>query len=547
MTEAVIPSAPSAGTSSWFVVLMPGGDGSTAHFKSLIAFLTALGMSCLAIDIGRDFTDVADVAELASRVALRILERRNSQQGIAMIGMSAGPAIVQALAAQLREVAGMSLDAVVLLDPIYRGMEVEDEDSATHMLALLIGPALISAGQGCTYRTIRETTTAGSCEYAAAETSHVPPRIIRRSAKHVHTSSIIDGWLADGATFIGTYTSQLQAYIDETYAPVTKEDYEQLSLVNSSVLRSLRLRGIYWCDTPLRLPSMFVLLAEGTTIAPASNLSLHNVTRFSALVMLDHVTLSAIVGGTYDASSLPAAPGYPTWSRGYQAVTILGGPGKNAIRGVRALANNSDAAVGVNGSPHAAVSDSDVGGAAAHGMLTGRCIWLLGTSSALIHHNRVRNCTKHSLDFDAYTSGSAAYSNVLEDHGEEGIFVEETASGNFVFNNTVRGAARGIAVYSNAVGPVANNFIIGNILVGNGAGLSSGGVGHDPDKHSLRNIFASNFLQDNSEYEIDPIHGPISSAVSGDYWTGNEVIGGGVEYRKLPYNYTSVTIFEPLR
>lgn len=56
------------------------------------------------------------------------------------------------------------------------------------------------------------------------------------------------------------------------------------------------------------------------------------------------MALAAVVGGTFDAASLPAPP---DGSRGYMAIAIVGG-GNNAIRGVRALANNSDAALGVN-------------------------------------------------------------------------------------------------------------------------------------------------------------------------------------------------------
>ena len=57
-----------------------------------------------------------------------------------------------------------------------------------------------------------------------------------------------------------------------------------------------------------------------------------------------------------------------------------------------------------------------------------------------------------------YTSSSAAYNNLCEDNREEGIFVEETASGNFIFNNTVRRNGCGIGVYSMAVGPVCGDF-----------------------------------------------------------------------------------------
>jgi len=281
-----------------------------------------------------------------------------------------------------------------------------------------------------------------------------------------------------------------------------------------------------------------VLDGTGLTLTLAPNLTRVDVPRFTGMVMLLNSTLSAVLGGTYDASSQPAPL---MGSRGYQAITMVGGQGKHAVRNVRALANNSDAAIGVHNCPHAEVSYSDVGG---DERLTGRCIWALATRRALIHHNLVRNCSSHSLDLDAYTSGSAAFSNLLLDHGQEGIFVEESASGNLVFNNTVSRAATGIGVYSNVAGPVSNNMIIANTLRDNGQGLSAGGYGHDPNKLSERNLFASNLLEGNGDHnhgQIDPAHG----AVSGDYWTANQLLGSGFPYTHQPTDYSAVTIFDP--
>ena len=291
--------------------------------------------------------------------------------------------------------------------------------------------ALAFSQERCTYTRIAITEATDSCAYAA------PPKLERtvpRVTEAISHAFIADGRLSSTGAFIGTYTSQLQEFIDRSFAPVSAANYSALSLVNSSSLNTLNLSGAYECDVPLRLPSMFVLRGSGLTLTPAANLSLANLSRFTAMVMLDHVSLSAVVGGVYDAGAVS----------GIMAISIRGG-GKNAVRGVRALAN-ADAIVGINQSPHAEVAFSDIGGASV--MLVGRCVWLLSTSAALIHDNHIRNCAKHSLDFDAYTSSSAAYSNMIVDHGSEGIFVEETASGNFVFNNTVRRSASGVAVYS---------------------------------------------------------------------------------------------------
>jgi hypothetical protein len=63
------------------------------------------------------------------------------------------------------------------------------------------------------------------------------------------------------------------------------------------------------------------------------------------MVQLLNVSYTAVLGGTFDASALP--PHDPKTSFGYMALSIKGGS-NNAIRGVRALSNNSDAIIGAN-------------------------------------------------------------------------------------------------------------------------------------------------------------------------------------------------------
>ena len=116
-----------------------------------------------------------------------------------------------------------------------------------------------------------------------------------------------------------------------------------------------------------------------------------------------------------------------------------------------------------------------------------------------------------------------------------------------VFNNTIRRSATGIGIYTLDVGPVASNLIIANTITHNTAGMTAGGYGHDPTKHSEHNIFASNYLEDNGsgEGQINLRHGP-AEAVVGDYWTSNVVVGDAIPYKlPLPEDGAGVTAFEP--
>ena len=81
------------------------------------------------------------------------------------------------------------------------------------------------------------------------------------------------------------------------------------------------------------------------------------------MIQLQHVSFAAVIGGTFDASSLP--PHDEKATHGFMALSILGGS-NNAIRGVRALSNNSDSIIGVNQSPHAEVGGCEVGGVSCH-------------------------------------------------------------------------------------------------------------------------------------------------------------------------------------
>ena len=158
-----------------------------------------------------------------------------------------------------------------------------------------------------------------------------------------------------------------------------------------------------------------------------------------------------------------------------------------------------------------------------------------------MHDNHVHHAGAHALDFDAYTSRSVCYNNLCEDNREEGIFVEETAHDNVIVANTCRRNGNGIGVYSNAVGPVANNFFIGNQLSANLAfGLTAGGYGHTANKHSEGNVFVANTGTGNVR-GMNPMHG----SVHGDYWIGNTDDAANGTWYTTPAASANVSMFEP--
>lgn len=73
------------------------------------------------------------------------------------------------------------------------------------------------------------------------------------------------------------------------------------SLVNSTVLRYVELVGSYLCDVPLQIPSLTILKLNGTMHTSDTNLT-NNITRFTAMVELNDVSFSGVVGGTYNAT-----------------------------------------------------------------------------------------------------------------------------------------------------------------------------------------------------------------------------------------------------
>ena len=328
---------------------------------------------------------------------------------------------------------------------------------------------------------------------------------------------------------VGMTSSALQVVIDEMFAPVSADEIGAVSFFNSSELRYLDLSGgTYTSDVTLRLPSMAVLRLNlfdaetGFKLSAAAS----SADKYPSVVSLFDVSFSAVIGGFFDATA----------NASFEAIHVEQGS-HNSVRDVRVNGTGLNLIQVRDGNRHEIASATFDGTNAAK-----RCIWLIATSSALVHDNEVRNCVGHALDLDAYTQNSAAWSNLCEDCGSQGIFVEETAHNNFVFNNTVRrSAGNGIDVYSMDVGPVSANIIAGNTLEDNGAcGLTSGGYGHDPIKHAESNIFVGNVARRNGAGSFKILHG----AVQGDHWVSND--GEAPEWvGSDPHSSANVSVFDP--
>ena len=88
---------------------------------------------------------------------------------------------------------------------------------------------------------------------------------------HETDLSLVDGFLQPGNVFVGSFTSQLQSLIDDKFEPVRDDSLRSASIVNGTSLRYLRLKGHYFADVPLNLPSLFVFKLEGS-LKPAANM-----------------------------------------------------------------------------------------------------------------------------------------------------------------------------------------------------------------------------------------------------------------------------------
>ena len=172
---------------------------------------------------------------------------------------------------------------------------------------------------------------------------------------------------------VGKYASQLQQVID-SFPTVSTSDIKDTSYFNSSVLRYLDLSGDYFVDTPLQLPSLFVLNSAAATLSLAENATGFDSSgyKFPALVILNRTSYSAILGGTFQATNKGILNG--TW----QAIYVADGS-YNSVRDVNAQ-GEFWAIIQVQGGTRNEIATSRFDG----GNIANRCIWTIATSAALV-------------------------------------------------------------------------------------------------------------------------------------------------------------------
>lgn len=180
-----------------------------------------------------------------------------------------------------------------------------------------------------------------------------------------------NGYIQGTGEFVGQFTSAIQSRLvgnESVFPAVTAADTANTSLFNSTNLRYLELEGDYFCDSPLYLPSFFVLRLNGT-LTDAANLSSVTWPRFTGMVTINGSLYTAVDGGEFNATV-------------HNSTAVLAVASLNSfhtsIRNIRANAQLSSA-VGINGGSHNEIFNCECGGTPGR-VSPVRAIWLLATS-----------------------------------------------------------------------------------------------------------------------------------------------------------------------
>jgi len=97
--------------------MLPGADGSTFHFRGLMAWLTGMDCQVLAFDT-REFRGHSDVSSFANRILEKVKGHVNRQTHVCVFAYSNAGILINSLSAHFNAT-GEPWEALILLDPMF--------------------------------------------------------------------------------------------------------------------------------------------------------------------------------------------------------------------------------------------------------------------------------------------------------------------------------------------------------------------------------------------------------------------------------------------
>ena len=267
---------------------------------------------------------------------------------------------------------------------------------------------------------------------------------------------------------VGYSFSALNAVVQSLFAPLAPPQAATgASLLNSQsgLLSFLTVRnGTYSVDEPLTLVRQLVLVLEDVVVSPDPALD----RPWGGLIELNGTDFAAVVspGGASSARFV-----CPDAAQGPAAVRSIASAGV-VVDGISVDGCGSTEGGGI----HLQGVPGSWGPTHSGGLVTNcevtrslRAIWLETVSNVMVVANHLFNNSKHTLDFDAFSTDCVATGNNIHDNVQEAIFIEQGARGHVIAGNTLGPRnGNGVAVYNNDMNiTCVNHVIVDNDILGN--------------------------------------------------------------------------------
>ena len=329
-------------------------------------------------------------------------------------------------------------------------------------------------------------------------------------------------------------SSNIQNIIDTYFpAPLAYQVVNNLGnegWVNSgsNVLSYLTLTGVYQADTPLVLPSQFVLVMNRATLTAIPHFSypaipypfIYTLAKIgnAIIVIPSHTNYTAVVspGGPSEAlvscknvddkfghvvARNPTGNGAQTGPDGivvYGASNIL-------IDGITVdSCGLTSANIALASSQNIEISNCIISNSIAF-----RGIWVIITTKLSIHDNEIFNSFKFGIDLDGFSGPfTIIHNNKIHDNLDQGVFIEQGSLNSVVSLNELYNNQNGVSFYNNLFPTVsANHSILSNTIYGNtAAGINVGSISRPKflqlsiDSYCIGNIMYGNDVADTNPY-----------------------------------------------